>query len=229
MAETETGFRWWMRYVIVPMIGGGGVIAIIVAFIGRPAPRAPNLARDTPTTQADIGSQTKQESPTISNIPAANNATVPPRVSSENKEPNPSVSESLGVHKVPPREPAIFSKDDSAVDAPRTDPRYVKFYIYDKDTDLPLKGDLVELPADADFALRWDATSIQSDGPVTVEWRDRPTARLERVPFTQEQGFKGSRDKYSCRHAGIVHLDMTQELPDGTTRELAHVDVKCLP
>jgi hypothetical protein len=32
MAEsTETGLRWWMRYVIVPLLGGGGVLALIVA------------------------------------------------------------------------------------------------------------------------------------------------------------------------------------------------------
>jgi hypothetical protein len=31
--DTETGLKWWMRYVIVPIIGGGGIIAIIVALI----------------------------------------------------------------------------------------------------------------------------------------------------------------------------------------------------
>ncbi|HXM60233.1 MAG TPA: hypothetical protein VN950_05210 [Terriglobales bacterium] len=36
MAEEEKGARWWFRYVIVPIIGGGGAIAIITAMIERP-------------------------------------------------------------------------------------------------------------------------------------------------------------------------------------------------
>ena len=34
-AGEERGLYWWVRYVVVPIIGGGGVIAIIVAFIAR--------------------------------------------------------------------------------------------------------------------------------------------------------------------------------------------------
>ena len=35
MAEPEKGAKWWIRYVVVPLIGGGGVIAIAVALITR--------------------------------------------------------------------------------------------------------------------------------------------------------------------------------------------------
>jgi hypothetical protein len=35
MGEIESGFKWWMRYVIVPIIGGGGIIAIVIAVIDR--------------------------------------------------------------------------------------------------------------------------------------------------------------------------------------------------
>lgn len=35
MPEIESGFRWWARYVLVPLIGGGGLIAIVVATIER--------------------------------------------------------------------------------------------------------------------------------------------------------------------------------------------------
>lgn len=34
-AEQEHGLKWWLRYVIVPVIGGGGIVAIIVAFIAK--------------------------------------------------------------------------------------------------------------------------------------------------------------------------------------------------
>jgi threonine dehydratase len=33
MPDNETGFKWWLRYVLVPIIGGGGIVAIIVAFV----------------------------------------------------------------------------------------------------------------------------------------------------------------------------------------------------
>ena len=36
MADTEHGIRWWIRYVIVPLIGGGGFIALMVAYINQP-------------------------------------------------------------------------------------------------------------------------------------------------------------------------------------------------
>jgi len=31
MADTESGAKWWFRYVIVPILGGSGVVAITVA------------------------------------------------------------------------------------------------------------------------------------------------------------------------------------------------------
>jgi hypothetical protein len=41
MAEaTETGIKWWMRYVIVPLIGGAGVFGIVIAYIDRPRTEA---------------------------------------------------------------------------------------------------------------------------------------------------------------------------------------------
>jgi len=58
---TETGIRWWMRYVIVPVIGGGGIIAIVVAFIGRPQNVTQNPApqMQAVTPQAPINEATK--------------------------------------------------------------------------------------------------------------------------------------------------------------------------
>jgi len=37
MNETaETGIKWWIRYVIVPLAGGAGVLGIVIAYISRP-------------------------------------------------------------------------------------------------------------------------------------------------------------------------------------------------
>jgi hypothetical protein len=48
MAEEEKGAKWWFRYVIVPIIGGGGIIALVSSHNEQsPAPQ--------PATQ--LGSQ----------------------------------------------------------------------------------------------------------------------------------------------------------------------------
>ena len=36
MPDEEIGWKWWIRYVVVPLIGGGGIIAIIVALLAGP-------------------------------------------------------------------------------------------------------------------------------------------------------------------------------------------------
>ena len=34
MADLETGHRWWLRYVFVPLLAGGGLIAVLVTILG---------------------------------------------------------------------------------------------------------------------------------------------------------------------------------------------------
>ena len=42
IANSDTGYKWWIRYVLVPLVGGGGVVALLVAaYINRPTPREP--------------------------------------------------------------------------------------------------------------------------------------------------------------------------------------------
>jgi len=36
MDEPEKGIKWWLRYVIVPILGTGGIIAVVVAVLSRP-------------------------------------------------------------------------------------------------------------------------------------------------------------------------------------------------
>ena len=37
MAQGDRGFYWWIRFVVVPLVGSGGLVAIIVALIIRPS------------------------------------------------------------------------------------------------------------------------------------------------------------------------------------------------
>jgi parallel beta-helix repeat protein len=41
MADPESGVKWWIRYAVVPLIGGGGLIALIIAFFAKKADEAP--------------------------------------------------------------------------------------------------------------------------------------------------------------------------------------------
>ena len=45
----ESGARWWFRYVIVPLIGTGGLGAIVVAVLERPA-RIPSVTSSPAVT-----------------------------------------------------------------------------------------------------------------------------------------------------------------------------------
>jgi hypothetical protein len=52
MAEEEKGAKWWFRYVIVPIIGGGGIIALISSHNGQsPAPQPPTQLGSQDSTQ----------------------------------------------------------------------------------------------------------------------------------------------------------------------------------
>lgn len=50
MPDIEKGFKWYLRYVLVPLIGTGGVVAIIVAFIIRPPQTSKFHEPDQPRT-----------------------------------------------------------------------------------------------------------------------------------------------------------------------------------
>jgi hypothetical protein len=36
MSDGETGLKSWMRHVLVPLLGGGGTITLVAAYLNRP-------------------------------------------------------------------------------------------------------------------------------------------------------------------------------------------------
>ena len=44
MTDKEKGFKWWLRYIIVPLIAGSGLVTIFITLMGRnePDPRPSN-------------------------------------------------------------------------------------------------------------------------------------------------------------------------------------------
>ena len=51
--ERERGFKWWLRYVIVPLIGSGGIVAIVVAIISSPTIKSPTSTSVIPSPSAN--------------------------------------------------------------------------------------------------------------------------------------------------------------------------------
>jgi hypothetical protein len=44
MTKNRTEFKWWVRNLIVPVIGGGGLVTLLVALLSRPAPVKPEAS-----------------------------------------------------------------------------------------------------------------------------------------------------------------------------------------
>jgi hypothetical protein len=59
MTDSEDGYKWWLRYIIVPLVGGGGLVALLVAVIDKPSP--PSIV--TPVTTPTSSSQTNAVAP----------------------------------------------------------------------------------------------------------------------------------------------------------------------
>jgi len=54
MADEEKGARWWFRYVLVPLIGSGGLVAIIVALMSRQPPPVITTSTISPASQRQL-------------------------------------------------------------------------------------------------------------------------------------------------------------------------------
>jgi hypothetical protein len=65
MADNESGLKWWMRYVIVPIIGGGGVIAVVVAVMEKPGVPPSISDHGSVTDKAPFKEPEKPEQPPV--------------------------------------------------------------------------------------------------------------------------------------------------------------------
>jgi hypothetical protein len=68
MGDLESGLKWWMRYVIVPLIGGGGLVAIFVSVREHSSMAVTMPGTQAPLVKPDVA-------PAVS--PAAKSAPVP--------------------------------------------------------------------------------------------------------------------------------------------------------
>ena len=65
MASEETGPRWWIRYVIIPLIGGGGLVGLLVTLHSKSSPPPTDLNRTpasvTPAPQEPVDQKVQVE------------------------------------------------------------------------------------------------------------------------------------------------------------------------
>jgi hypothetical protein len=57
----ESGIKWWLRYVLVPLVGGGGVVALIVAAVLRPDPAQPPPGNTVVTPVAPVAPEVSRD------------------------------------------------------------------------------------------------------------------------------------------------------------------------
>ncbi len=77
MASDETGLKWWLRYVVVPLVGGGGLVAVFVAVLTRPPSSVPtpiplpSALPPTPGRLAEPSDHPRTPSPAATALPTA--------------------------------------------------------------------------------------------------------------------------------------------------------------
>jgi len=167
--ENESGFKWWMRYVIVPLIGGGGVIAILVAKIEHPTqPRAVPIGQDVnleatekPRVQNPIELK-KTNDASVKRIPARKVQT----------------AEDNQVGSAPANNAAQSTQDGQ----PKT-----KFYAYDLINNTVLPGNSLSFPYSQRFSIRWEVPQYSGPGSLMFE------SITENNDTKQSVGLSGSR------------------------------------
>lgn len=65
MADEESGYKWWLRYVLIPLVGGGGLVAVVVTAISRPGVvgRESSTSSGSQSSQAPLPEASKQQDP----------------------------------------------------------------------------------------------------------------------------------------------------------------------
>jgi hypothetical protein len=58
MADTESGYKWWLQYVVVPVLTAGGVIAFWLSGFTHPQGSASHGSDAEPSAQARLTSET---------------------------------------------------------------------------------------------------------------------------------------------------------------------------
>lgn len=68
MAVEEEGYKWWLRYVAVPLIGTGGLVALVAAYISRPQPVERTQPSTAPAVSSPSASQKQDEVEAVKSV-----------------------------------------------------------------------------------------------------------------------------------------------------------------
>jgi len=218
--EKETGIKWWMRYVIVPLIGGAGVLGVFIAYIGKP-PATP----EKPSAQSQI---VQAQSMQPQNVPSTTSpAAEPPagKKSAEEIKPEPvrSAVKTRPAPSKPINQPKQTPEIKPQTPAPEPDRRdLVKFFISDED-DSHMSNTTFSFEYGKRFSITWDATPVISKGKITMVWG------IEGGQFPGREDESKGLKRLTCRNVNghTLTFNLMQTLADGTSRNLGELDVTC--
>lgn len=196
----ETGLKWWIRFVIVPIIGGGGIIALIVAYGSRP-PRPPVDGSPTKLLSAtEGGTVAVEEPPPETKTPAASS------VMPESRSAKPPAG--------------MDSRGKSAVNnvAPARLEPPVQFGAFKKDgTKLP--GDDLHLSQGIPFILKWKIKSEKVHGSLVLE------TGFE-YPRDKSVGYEGA-ETYECGERDNTYVVALVDRIKGNDSALGLIRINC--
>jgi hypothetical protein len=165
----ESGVKWWIRYVAVPLVGGGGVIAIIVALIPP---------RTIPTINTN--SLPQQNVPTVSSTYANNQSPQRP----QEEAPRPPIN---FYAPSPSEPPPKVAHENTPRDVEAAPPK----------TEIHPNSGITITPIDVIFVARGEhgeethATDVplfvHKDEAITLSWKVEGLKRLELVKEDEEQ------------------------------------------
>jgi hypothetical protein len=205
----ETGLKWWLRYVFVPLIGGGGIIAIIAALISQPGAtiKPAERASSTPTVV-----QKPEATPEVQRTPSHHKVTADPR---------PAKSENTQETK--PLAPQVVEQPD------KPDLDALQFYIYDRTIGGPLDrtttnylGRSFSLPHEQKFSLRWDLMGEKSRGDIKVFFTYSPDYPAEEL----SSEYQGQSD-YHCASGALTFELFETFHRTGVRKSLGEINIRC--
>jgi hypothetical protein len=201
-AVIETGIRWWMRYVVVPLIAGGGLMALAVGIVDKVKPFEPTKtvapASGEPQTPGAITANTSKK--TISK----------------------NINKSQPIKDATPTSQAQNAAiPDSLKD--RID--RVIFNLSSDSRGLVKRGDPAFQPYEK-IIVSWDASAVSGYGPVWLNWGF--TGENEDSWHNASPNVKG-RQELVCGTADhkltfVLNLQLT---PNNVLR-LGKIDTECL-
>jgi hypothetical protein len=209
--EKEAGLRWWLRYIVVPLIGGGGAIAIVVAVLDYKA-RTNDPAATHP---AATTSQSKPDTPSKSTDTSIQSS--PPLIApvSEKSANSPSMNGNGGTPTKHPHPPPPEVAPDPIEE----------FRIRDTETSTDFEGRNITLDWGTKYWVIWKVNKDLLKGSLILHISVSPGGSDEKsVALVDTLTYKCPSLYYQ---AAVERFELSEVMDDDTRRSLGTVTIHC--